>query len=45
MAGNCMYYVVGFLKSKVTAQQVVYNLFWVLIWNAIGCIATCYFCL
>jgi hypothetical protein len=40
-----MYYVVGFLKKKVTGQQVAYNLFWVFIWNALGCVSSCYVCL
>ena len=40
-----MYYVVGVLKKKVTAQQAAYNLFWVFIWNALGCVSSCYVCL
>mmetsp|Transcript_16109 Transcript_16109/g.40594 ORF Transcript_16109/g.40594 Transcript_16109/m.40594 type:complete len:423 (+) Transcript_16109:114-1382(+) len=44
-SGNCMYFCVGLLKKRVTVQQCCYNLFWVFIWNALGCVTACYFCL
>mmetsp|Transcript_23792 Transcript_23792/g.55349 ORF Transcript_23792/g.55349 Transcript_23792/m.55349 type:complete len:386 (-) Transcript_23792:274-1431(-) len=44
-SGNCMYFCVGLLKKRVTVQQCCYNLFWVFIWNTMGCVSACYFCL
>uniref|UniRef100_A0A7S0W793 Formate/nitrite transporter n=1 Tax=Hemiselmis tepida TaxID=464990 RepID=A0A7S0W793_9CRYP len=44
-SGNCMYFCVGLLKKRVTIQQSCFNLFWVFVWNALGCVSACYFCL
>mmetsp|Transcript_26287 Transcript_26287/g.51224 ORF Transcript_26287/g.51224 Transcript_26287/m.51224 type:complete len:424 (+) Transcript_26287:111-1382(+) len=44
-SGNCMYFCVGLLKKRVTIEQAVNNLFWVFIWNALGCVCATYMCL
>mmetsp|Transcript_42126 Transcript_42126/g.103234 ORF Transcript_42126/g.103234 Transcript_42126/m.103234 type:complete len:465 (-) Transcript_42126:160-1554(-) len=43
-SGNCMYFCVGIFKGRVTVQQMAFNLWWVFIWNALGCILACYVC-